>query len=112
MQKAADLKGDYLQELATSLPLALAGRLVPQTTADYASVVERWTRSAEEHDVQSYPANAFHLALYLVHLMRTVRTLAPVVKVVYGVSWAHETVGWQDPSMRSAASAERKEASC
>ena len=43
------------------------------------------------------PAESLHVALYLVRLLESAKTAAPVTAAVYGISWFHVSSGMADP---------------
>ena len=62
----------------------------------YAGAARRWRRWAKRHHLEAFPADAFHVAHYLVELMQSAKTPAPIVAAIYGISWALQLGGWPD----------------
>lgn len=50
------------------------------------------------HKLRYLPAQGHHIALYLVHLMRTAKSPSPIHDAVYGITWAHTKAGFSTPT--------------
>lgn len=86
-----------MQELAEQLPKVLERSRAESTCQKYRAAFNRWKEWAEQQRVLSAPADPLHIALYLVKLLNTANTPAPIVSAVHGISWFHSISGQPDP---------------
>ena len=70
----------------------------PSTTSKYQNSFSRWRRWAVQHDLPYLPASGQHIALYLVHLLKSANSPAPIRDAVYGIAWAHKKAGYSSPT--------------
>ena len=96
MQSAVGLTPE-MEQLAADLPEVLCSSRAPLTVKKYVSAFKRWQDWAAGQGVQALPADSFHVALYLVKLMQSSNTAAPVTAAVAGISWMHNVSNEDDP---------------
>ena len=86
-----------MQHLASQLPEVLEKSRAPATTRKYKAAFNRWSDWAVDQDVPPMPADPLHVALYLVKLINSSNSPAPVSAAVHGISWNHSIHGHEDP---------------
>ena len=89
--------GPSMQQLEEMLPKILMRSRAQSTVKKYEGAICRWREWAESQDVSYFPAEPFHIALYLVKLLQQSVTAAPVSAAVCGIKWLHEVCGVVDP---------------
>ena len=86
-----------MQRLAAKLPEVIEHSRASNTVKKYRGAFDGWSRWAAEQSVVDAPADSLHVALYLIKLLESARTAAPVTAAVYGISWFHISNGMADP---------------
>jgi len=89
-------KDEQLRWLAELLPRVMVASRAENTVKKYAGAANRWRRWTERHKISPFPAEPLYVALYLVDLMQTADTPAPILAAFYGISWALQLGGWPD----------------
>lgn len=97
-EKAAGLDNVGLRLLAEDVPNFMAASRAPRSVQKYSREAERWESWAKQDEVCSYPADPFHIVLYVIHRTHTASSPSPVVSAVYGLAWAHHMRGLQSPT--------------
>ena len=78
----------------SSLPdVTLAGR-ASSTKTKYSAIYARWKRWAGDHDLPTFTASSYDLALYLRHLADAFF----IEFAVRGIAWVHHLAGERSPS--------------
>ena len=85
----------HLQKLVWELPRIVLCDRASSTTSKYLGSFKRWSHWASSYGIQSIPADAKFLALYLADVLKSP---SPVLAALYGVSWAHQKALLEDPS--------------
>ena len=97
-RQAEQLKDCRLRELAEEVPNFLAGSRAPRTALKYRREASKWEDWAKEHQVRGYPAEPFHLVLYIMHRTHQATSAASVTSAAYGIAWAHHMRGLSSPT--------------
>jgi hypothetical protein len=71
------------------------------TVKSYFNAFKRWEHFITLHGQNALPAQPVHVALYLTSLLKNGSTYHPVYNAVYGIKWAHEINGLDDPTKNS-----------
>jgi hypothetical protein len=72
-----------------------------QLTSSYLSKPAKLDRFITLQGQNAVPAQPVHVALYLTNLLKNGSTYHPVYNAVYGIKWAHEINGLDDPTKNS-----------
>ena len=86
-----------MQDLAKKLPDLLLTSRATSTVSKYLYTFQRWYNWSESQHITCYPADPFHVALYLVHLLQEAVTATPVTAAMCAISWYHVCLGASDP---------------
>lgn len=91
----------YMFQLYPKMCELLIESRADNTVKSYFNSFKRWERfiSSQGHD--ALPAQPIHVALYLTHLLKNGSTYHPIYNAVYGIKWAHDINGLQDPTTNS-----------
>ena len=86
-------------------PTFMAVSRAPQTIEKYAHEAERWEVWLGKHKVTSYPADPFHVVLYIIHWTcgESSHVSESVVNAIYGMAWAHHIGVTESPEDRDIA---------
>ena len=88
-----------LKELAESLLAITLQSKAPAMVKKYAGGFSRWKRWAKSKPgVEAFPAKLFQSALYLVFLIQSSKTSAPVEEAINSLSWAYQLAVVEDPT--------------
>jgi hypothetical protein len=90
-----------LYELYLKLCELLISSKSNNTVKSYFNAFKRWERFITLHGQNDLPAQPVHVALYLTSLLKNGSTYHPVHNAVYGIKWAHEINGLDDPTKYS-----------
>jgi hypothetical protein len=93
--------GSHLYNLFPKMCELLVNSKSDNTVKGYFYAFKRWERFISQHGYKSLPAKPVHVALHLTHLVNSGSSFHPVNNVVYGIKWAHEVNGLQDPTTNS-----------
>ena len=93
-----ELKDANLQRLAEALPKSLLQSRATATTRKYLGAFKRWKTWAASHQLEGFPVEVTHLALYLQHLGETKASKSAVEEAVNGLAWAHSMAGIPSPT--------------
>lgn len=96
-REASKNLSEDMRSLAKKLPQVMSSSRAPRTVMKYQAGFSRWQDWAETQQISQLPADPFHVALYLVHLMQEARTASPLVTAVCSLSWMHGIHGFLDP---------------
>ena len=88
-----DLNNMDLQRLAEALPSSVLHCKATTTTKKYLGAFRRWKIWATEHNLQVFPVEGVHIALYLQHLAETKCSKSAVEEAINGLAWAHSMAG-------------------
>lgn len=92
------LENNYLRNLTSDLTYIVLQDKAFSTTKKYLNSFSRWRNWATRHKLPYLPAQGHHIALYLVHLIRTAKSPCPIRDAVYGITWAHTKAGLDTPT--------------
>jgi hypothetical protein len=67
----------------------------------YFSAFKRWERFITLEKGKAVPATPIHVALYLTYLLDNGSSCSVIQSAVYGIKWAHNLQGLQDPTDNS-----------
>ena len=89
-----------MKELFDKLPEVVLGDRAATTTTQYANGFQRWSSwaRARSQPIQVLPASPLHVSLYLMSIMQTCNTPAPVMTAFYSIAWAHRIASLQSPT--------------
>ncbi|VDI79474.1 Hypothetical predicted protein [Mytilus galloprovincialis] len=90
--------GSYMYELYPKMCELLINSKSDNTVKSYFNSYKRWERFITLQGHKSLPAQPVHVALYLTHLLNNNSTCHPISNAVYGIKWAHEINGLNDPT--------------
>ena len=96
-QQLRKLDSSYLRRLGNQLPRVLEQSRAESTVKKYRAAAKRWQSWAHQHQLQPYPADPLHVALYLIERMQDATSPSSVTAAAYGISWQHTMAGWPDP---------------
>ena len=86
----AGLRDPSLRELASRLESTVIASRATGTTDAYRRAFLRWRSFAASSDeIQVFPAMPGHVALYLPHVLDTIKSHSSVDSAIYGIQWAH-----------------------
>ena len=88
----------HMRQLECKLQNVLKKCRAPKTVVKYEAGFKRWKRWAKEQNVKSLPADPYHVVLYLIDLMQTASSPAPISTAVYSIAWKHKNSGLPDPT--------------
>lgn len=71
------------------------------TNSKYFSAFKRWERFITLEKGKAVPATPIHVALYLTYLLDNGSSCSVIQSAVYGIKWAHNLQGLQDPTDNS-----------
>ncbi|XP_065195395.1 uncharacterized protein LOC135826722 [Sycon ciliatum] len=72
------------------LPKVMLCGHAPSTVQTYARGFNRWHAFASSASLTAFPADGLHVGLYLVHLLLSSSSPAPVATAVASISWVHQ----------------------
>jgi hypothetical protein len=88
-----------LQRLAAKLPGIAMCSKQDNTVKQYSYGFQRWKTWASKFvEVVVLPAEPRFVSLYLVHVLESSKTCAPVINAFYSISWAHKLACSADPT--------------
>ena len=90
-----------LYELYPKLCDLLISSKNDNTVKSYFNACKRWERFITLHGQNALPTQPVHVALYLTSLLKNCSTYHAVYNAVYGIKWAHEINGLDDPTKKS-----------
>lgn len=94
----AGLRDPSLRELASRLESTVIASRATGTTDAYRRVFVRWRGFAASSDeIQAFPANPEHVALYLQHVLDTTKSHSSVDSAIYCIQWAHNLADVPSP---------------
>lgn len=91
----------YLYKLYPKMCDILIRSKSDNTVKSYFNSFKRWEKFIKSQGHNSLPAQPVHVALYLTHLINNDSTFHPIQNAVYGIKWAHEVNGLNDPTINS-----------
>eukprot|EP00117_Sycon_ciliatum_P007636 scpid19765/ scgid10658/ len=80
------------------LPKVMLCGHAPSTVQTYARGFNRWHAFASSASLTAFPADGLHVGLYLVHLLLSSSSPAPVATAVASISWVHQKATLPDPT--------------
>ena len=93
--------GSYLYSLYPKMCELLMKSKSDNTVKSYFYAFKRWEHFITQQGHNALPAQPVHVALYLTHLVNNGSSFHPVSNAVYGIKWAHDVNGLQDPTTNS-----------
>ena len=93
--------GTYLEDLCPQLGIWILSSKSDNTNKAYFNAFTRWEKFIKLQGHSALPANSFHVALYLTHLLNNGASIHSVSAAVYAIKWAHDVVGLIDPTKNS-----------
>ena len=100
-----------LQGLASRLQKSVLSARAPATTNTYLRPFKRWKDFALSNLGSTYlPANPFHVAVYLQHVLESTKSCCSVDTAFYAIKWAHEIAGMASPTENQVVSRVREAA--
>ena len=72
------------------------------TSSQYHRAFRKWKEFAvRKLNETSFPADPFHVALYLLHLLEQAQSPSVIDSAFYGIKWAHDMAGAQSSTDNS-----------
>ena len=92
-----------MKDLFDKLPGVILQDRAASTTTQYINGFQRWKRwaQARTQPVNVLPASPLHVAIYLLSIMQTSNTTAPVTTAFYSLAWAHRIASVPSPTDNS-----------
>ena len=84
---------EHLQPTASLVKSTVLGSKADGTVRTYLGGFRRWKRWASSNHVCLFPANPFHVAIYLQCLFQDANSPSPVLNAVYSIDWAQQMAG-------------------
>ncbi|KAI8494378.1 hypothetical protein Bbelb_276040 [Branchiostoma belcheri] len=100
-QELCDVRDPELRALTNLLPSVLIADRSTNTVKKYTRSFLRWKAFATDKHLPYLPAKGPHVALYLLHLLQSLRSPAPLDAACFAIAWAHRFSGflrWDDLS--------------
>ncbi|CAH1244291.1 Hypp7251 [Branchiostoma lanceolatum] len=94
-----DLRDPELRSLRDLLPSIIVADRAPNTIKKYVRAFKKWKSFATAKDLPYLPATGPHLALYLLKLLQSSRSPAPLDSAAFAVAWAHRKAGYPSPHL-------------
>ena len=89
---------ETLRQLSRELPNVLLQSRSINTRKSYNVQFKKWIRWCKEHSIHTvFPANDFHVALFLTHLIQSGSSISVIEAVFYSLKWSHDIVGVNSP---------------
>jgi integrase len=92
---------DVLVGGVSLLPELLKESRAMNTSEAYRRGFKRWCDWALSNNLTSedtFPAKAFHVALYMTSLIQTAQSPSPIVNAFYSIKWYHDLLDLQSPT--------------
>ena len=99
MKSVGQIQDAELKLLAGTLPYIVKNGRADSTVQKYQAGWQGWLQwSKNKVEIQTRPAHPFYVALYLNHLFFVKGTKGSITTAVYGIRWAHHSVGLSSPT--------------
>ncbi|KAI8506506.1 hypothetical protein Bbelb_159330 [Branchiostoma belcheri] len=98
-QELCDVRDPELRALTNLLPSVLIADRSTNTVKKYTRSFLRWKAFATDKHVPYLPAKGPHVALYLLHLLQSSRSPAPLDAACFAIAWAHRKTGHPSPHL-------------
>ena len=99
MVSVENCQDEEIKLLSKTLPYFLINGRAKSTVDKYNAGWEGWLEWCKnKKEVIARPANPFYVAIYLNHLFFTRRNKGSIITAVYGIRWAHHSVGLESPT--------------
>ncbi|KAI8492033.1 hypothetical protein Bbelb_304060 [Branchiostoma belcheri] len=96
-QELCDVRDPELRALTNLLPSVLIADRSTNTVKNYTRSFLRWKAFATDKHLPYLPAKGPHVALYLLHLLQSSRSPAPLDAACFAIAWAHRKTGHPSP---------------
>ena len=97
--KAETLADAELNALANSLPCVMEAGLARATNDKYQRAWKKWTDwASNKSEICVIPGDPFFIAIYLNHLLQTMKTVGAIRSAINGIAWAHHMAGYASPT--------------
>ena len=92
----------FIQGLTDSLKTTVLCSEAYSTSSQYHRAFRKWKEFAVcKLNETSFPADPFHVALYLQHLLEQAQSPSVIDSAFYGIKWAHDMAGVPSPTDNS-----------
>ena len=92
----------FIQDLTDRLKTTVLSSKAYSTSSQYHRAFRKWKESAVcKLNETSFPADPFHVALYLQHLLEQAQSPSAIDSAFYGIKWAHDMAGVPSPTDNS-----------
>ena len=92
----------FIQGLTDRLKTTVLSSKAYSTSSQYYRAFRKWKEFAIcKLDETSFPADPFHVALYLQHLLEQAQSPSAIDSAFYGIKWAHDMAGVPSPTDNS-----------
>ena len=84
--------------MAYKLPPTILVSKAPRTIDSYGRAFPRWKEfAASKEEIEAFPANAEHGALYLQYLLDSTQSHSVVDSAIYAIQWVHNLADLPSP---------------
>ena len=84
----------FIQGLTDRLKTTVLSSKAVSTSSQYHRAFRKWKEYAVcKLNESSFPADPFHVALYLQHLLEQAQSPSVIDSAFYGIKWAHDMAG-------------------
>jgi len=94
-----DLEDPELRHLRDLLPSVVISDRAPNTVEKYVRAFLQWKSFAISKHLPFLPATGPHVALYLLKLLQSARSPAPLSTATFAIAWAHRKAGYRSPHL-------------
>ena len=92
----------FVQGLTDRLKTTVLSSKAYSTSSQYHRAFRKWKEFAVcKLNETGFPADPFHVALYLQHLLEQVQSPSVIDSAFYGIKWAHDMAGLPSPTDNS-----------
>ena len=92
----------FIQGLTDRLKTTVLSSKAYSTSSQYHRAFRKWKEFAVcKLNESSFPADPFHVALYLQHLIEQAQSPSMIDSAFYGIKWAHDMAGVPSPTDNS-----------
>lgn len=96
----AAFKSRLLRKLAQKTVLTAVKSRQPNTVKKYCQAFRRWKEWVHSFaEFNHFPADPFHVAIYLTYLSEKSPSKGPIESAFYGLKWAHKVANFRDPTL-------------
>ena len=95
-------ENSFVQGLTDRLKTTVLSSKAYSTSSQYHRAFRKWKEFAVcKLNETGFPADPFHVALYLQHLLEQAQSPSVIDSAFYGIKWAHDMAGLPSPTDNS-----------